>query len=189
MNCARPFQKSSFIAFLLIFITMLSVSPASGANTAEPPKDQNKQPDQKDLIYTFHHAVIPGILFSDKADMLFNDLTSGNTGPFLQIAEGPLGKTYASGIKIIPEHYAEFDIVLISFPSPVEEPNNFHAALVRKNGTFRYITLEKGNDIGNLGTKSFMCEWTADHNHKNYGPRKYDDLASFTKELLDFLKK
>ncbi|NTU97188.1 MAG: hypothetical protein HGA62_05140 [Chlorobiaceae bacterium] len=189
MNFARPFHKGSFITLLFVFITLLSASSASGENTAAPRQEQSGQTDRKELIYTLHHAVIPGILFSDKGAMFFGDLTSGNNAPFHQIVEGPLGKDYASGMKIIPEHYPDFDIVLISFPVPVEEPHNVHAALVKKNGTFRYITLEKGNDVGNLGTKTFMCEWSADHNHKNYGARKYDDLESFRKELLDFLKK
>lgn len=189
MNFARPFHKGSFISLLLVFISLLSVSPASGENTAAPRQEQASQTDRKELIYTLHHAVIPGILFSEKGTMFFDDLTSGNTAPFLQIVEEPLGKEYAVGMKIIPEHYSDFDIVLISFPMPVDEVHNFHAALVKKNGTFRYITLEKGNDAGNLGTKTFMCEWSADHKHKNYGARNYDDLISFRKELLDFLKK
>jgi len=185
---ARHFKKSFFAAVLMAVATAFCFSPAATASSAPPPKSQEKQPDQKELIYTLDHAVIPGILFSDKGDMFFNDLTSGNTGPFLQIVEGPLGKAYASGIRIIAEHQNDFDIVVFSFPPPVEEPNNYQAALVRKKGTYRYITLERGNDVGNTGAKAFLCEWTADHTHKNYGPRTYDDLASFRKELAEFLK-
>jgi hypothetical protein len=139
--------------------------------------------------YALHHEIIPGILFSDKGSFLFNDLFSGKTEPFKEMVEGPLGKAYASELKFSAEHGKKLDIVLVSFPTPSAEPQNHHAALVRINGNFRYLTLEKGNDAGKTGMKTFFCEWSADHKHKNYGARNYDDLISFRKELLDFLKK
>ncbi len=189
MNALRLFLKTIRFSFLLFLLTLSSMQESFGAQTAQPTAAQEKQPDRSELIYALHHEIIPGILFSDKGSLLFNDLFSGKTGPFIEMAEGPLGKAYASEMKFSAEHGKNLDIVLISFPTPSAEPQNYHAALVRMNGNFRYITLEKGNDTGNTGMKTFFCEWNAEHKHLNYGPRKYDDLASFRKELLDFLKK
>jgi hypothetical protein len=138
-----------------------------------------------DDIYTLHHAVIPGILFSDKGTQLFNDLFTGNTKPFLDIIEPALGKNYVSGMKIVPEHHQDFDIVLISFPAPETEPLCYQAALVKKGEILRYITLEKGNN----GSKAFLCEWTADHTHHDYGARNAVDGKAFRNDLLTFLKK
>ncbi|NTW83566.1 MAG: hypothetical protein HGB36_09410 [Chlorobiaceae bacterium] len=189
MNALRLFSKTIRIALLLLLSTISTMPASFGAQTAQPASAQEKQPDRNELIYALHHEIIPGILFSDKGSLLFNDLFSGKTGPFIEMVEGPLGKAYASEMKFSAEHGKNLDIVLISFPIPSAEPQNHHAALVRINGSFRYITLEKGNDAGNTGMKAFFCEWNAEHKHLNYGPRKYDDLASFRKELLDFLKK
>ncbi len=107
----------------------------------------------------------------------------------MKMVEKFYGKAYASGIKIVPEHYLDFDIVLMSFPKPANEPLNYHAALVRKNGNFRYITLEKGNSIDGAGVKSFFCEWTSSKIHSNFGPRSYERLTAFREELLTFLTK
>lgn len=189
MNALRPFLKTIRVA-LLLFLSTIATMPASiGAQTAQPAASQEKLPDRSELIYALHHEIIPGILFSDKGSLLFNDLSSGKTGPFTEMVEGPLGKAYASEMKFSADRGKNLDIVLISFPAPSAEPQNYHAALVRINGNFRYITLEKGNDTANTGMKTFFCEWNAEHKHLNYGPRKYDDLESFRKELLDFLKK
>ncbi|TLU81636.1 MAG: hypothetical protein FDX21_11210 [Chlorobium sp.] len=144
--------------------------------------------DEISNIYTLHHAVLPGILFSNNGSLFFNDLFTGKTAPFLDIVEKPLGKSYASGIKIVPEHHPGFDLVLISFPEPIIEPLCVHAALVRKGSVFRYITLEKGNDIGKTGTKTFFCEWSPEHTHKNYGARMYDVVSEFDKDIITFLK-
>ncbi|TLU83478.1 MAG: hypothetical protein FDX30_10630 [Chlorobium sp.] len=194
MNYSRSDRRNILLPLLLLFITMISFSTPFIVLAAQTQATQTqaplpKAPDQKELIYALQHEIIPGILFSDKGTLFFNDLFSGNTGPFLQIIEEPLGYTYASGIKISPEHIDDTDLVLISFPVPADEPQVFHVFLVRKSGTFRYLALEKGNDVGNIGTKSFFCEWSADHNHKNYGSRKYEEATAFRKELLDFLKK
>jgi hypothetical protein len=164
----------------------LCSAPLSAARAEEAGKTAVTQ--EKDTIYALHHMIIPGILFSENGSRFFNDLFTGNTTPFLGIVEGPLGKAYASGIKIVPEHFKELDIVMISFPAPVTEPLCNHAALVRTGSTFRYITLEAGNDIAKDGTKTFLCEWTAEHAHKNYGPRKYDTSKEFKAELPTILK-
>lgn len=190
MNYKRFFRNTLFFtSLLLLFITIFTLPGTYCSGAEQPAATQGKPPDRNDLTYTLHHEIIPGILFSDKGTLFFNDLFTGKTGQFVNVVEEPLGKTYASGMKFKAEHRPDFDIVLISFPEPLAEPQNYHAALVRANGAFRYITLEKGNEIGNTGMKTFFCEWSAEHNHKNYGPRKYADLASFRNELPDFLKK
>jgi len=163
-----------------------TASIPSTAGAAEQPAATAKQ--ETETTYALHHMIIPGILFSETGSRFFNDLFTGNTAEFLRIVEGPLGKAYSDGLKIKAEHRPDFDLVLISFPEPVTEPLCRHAALVRKGDTFRYITLEKGNDIAGKGYRTFLCEWSADNTRKDYGPRKYDSLNDFKAELLTFLK-
>jgi hypothetical protein len=143
--------------------------------------------DTRQTLYTLHQIIIPGILFSIKGDMFFNDLFTGNTANFRNIAEGPLGKGYASGMKIAAEKIGGFEVVLISFPDPVFEPLNRHAALVKTGETFRYITLEESGSSIDENPKTNLCEWDAEHQHKSFGPRSYNDLDSFRRDLNKLL--
>jgi len=184
---------------MLLLVGALSLTPPTALVGAESPAGKTAasvnapQPTAGELsaenIYTLQHKLMPGILFSDKGALMFNDLFTGNTGPFFQMTREPLGSAYASGIKFIPEHHPDFDIVLVSFPAPYTEPSCFHAALVKTGNTFRYVTLEVGNDVEGVKSVSFLCEWTPEFKHLNYGSRRYDDLKSFRTELLSFLKK
>jgi hypothetical protein len=184
-------QRSRIIRNTILLSIMLlpgcgAASIPSTARAAEPAAAPAKQ--EKDTIYALHHMIIPGILFSDTGSRFFNDLYTGNSAEFRRIVEEPLGKAYSAGLKIKAEHHPDFDLVLISFPEPVTEPLCRHAALVRKGDTYRYITLEEGNDIARNGCKTFLCEWAADNTRKSYGPRKYDTLNEFKAELITFLK-
>jgi hypothetical protein len=164
-------------------------SPAvRNAATKNAPRQTAAKASAED-IYTLQHKVMPGILFSDKGALMFNDLSTGNSGPFLQMVQEPLGAEYASGIKFAHERHPDFDIVLVSFPAPYTEPGCFHAALVKSGNTFRYVTLESGGDLKGVKSISYLCEWTPEFKHRNYGARNYDDLSSFRAELLAFLKK
>ena len=187
MDCFRINRKSFMLFILFFFITPFFFTNPSALQAAKPQAITSTKPDKE--LYNLHHGVIPALLFSDNGTLFFNDLFAGKTGSFLKIVEESVGKTYATGIKIVPAQYPDFDIVLISFPEPVYEPLNYHAALVRINGVFRYITLEKGNNISGSESQSFFCEWKADHTHMNYGPRNYDALTAFRAELITFLKK
>jgi hypothetical protein len=140
-------------------------------------------------IYTLHYAIIPGILFSATGSRFFNDLFTGNTAPFLEIVEGPLGKEYASGIKISPIHKSTCDLVLISFPQPQFQALCIQAALVKKDGKYRYITLEEPDKSDINGTKTVVGEWTSDNNHNIYGQRNYDDQESFLNEIDKLLNR
>jgi hypothetical protein len=174
---------------LLLLAGTLSLTLPSALGAAAPPASAAAaSTTMTDDIYTLQHKVIPGILFSDKGTMLFEDLFSGRTEVFHSMVKGALGEAYDSGMKFKPEHHPDYDIVLISFPPPFAEPACFHSALVKSGNTFRYITLEAGNDIGGTRTASFLCEWTPESAHRNYGPRSYKELDAFRSELLTFLK-
>jgi len=94
-------------------------------------------------LYAFHHGVIPGILFSENGTLFFNDLFSGTTGPFMKMAEESLGATYAAGIKIAAEHFADFDIVLMSFPEPAFEPFTIMPPWSEKTGSSAISLLKR----------------------------------------------
>lgn len=174
---------------MLLLACSLSLTPAVSLRAAEPPAPAAASTALTEDIYTLHHKVIPGILFSDKGTLMFDDLFSGRTSTFISMVRGPLGETYASGMKFKSEHHPDYDIVLISFPPPNAEPNCFQAVLVKSDNAFRYITLEAGNEIGGNKSVSFLCEWTPEFAHRNYGPRSYKELDAFRSELLTFLKK
>lgn len=181
----KVFMQISSIFLLASSLSLAFVSPSSAAEPAAA--TATTKPDTGDL-YALHHVVIPGILFSDNGSRFFNDLFTGNTSQFLGMVESGAGKSYAATLKITHEHHPEFDIVIISFPEPFVEPLCRHAALVKSGNTFRYLTLEEGNDIGNTGAKTFFCEWSPAHKHLNFGPRNYTDINAFRSELLTVLK-
>jgi hypothetical protein len=172
------------------FLSTPKVSMAAKTASAAAKQESIARPSVANAsnndIYTLHHRVVPGILFSDKGSLMFNDLFSGNTGPFLAMTESALGRSYASGIKFTSEHRTDVDIVFISFPAPYDEPNCIHAALVKSAGTFRYIMLETGNKTGSA---TLLCEWLPQPRHVSYGEKNYRDLTSFRTELSDILKK
>jgi len=178
--------RNTVLLPLMLLLGCGTASIPSVARAAEQATAPAKQ--ETETIYALHHLIIPGILFSETGSRFFNDLYTGNSAEFLRIVEEPLGKAYSAGLKIKAEHRPDFDLVLISFPEPVTEPLSRHAALIKTEDTFRYITLEEGNDIAKNGYKTFLCEWAADNTRKNYGPRKYDTLSDFRTELITFLK-
>jgi len=178
--------RNTILLPLMLLLGCGAASIPSTVRAAEPVTAPANQ--ETETIYALHHMIIPGILFSETGSRFFNDLFTGNTTEFLRIVEGPLGKAYSTGLKITTDHRPDFDLVLISFPEPITEPLCRHAALVRKGDTYRYITLEEGNDIAKNGYKTFLCEWAADNTRKNYGPRKYNALNEFKAELITFLK-
>ncbi|MCE1273801.1 MAG: hypothetical protein LWW75_04650 [Chlorobiales bacterium] len=188
MDCNSLKKVSIRISCLMLLASSLSLAFVSPSSAAEPETaSATAKPDIGDL-YTLHHNIIPGILFSENGSRLFNDLFTGNTSQFLDMVESGVGKSYAATLKITHEHHTGFDIVIISFPEPFPEPLCRYAALVKSGNTFRYLTLEEGNDIGQTGAKTFLCEWSAAHKHLNYGPRNYTDSGAFRSELLSMLK-
>jgi len=180
-----------FRFFLFGTLALTAPAPLSATGQAEQngAAQQNATKPAPEDIYTLQHQLLPGILFSDKGSLLFNDLFSGKTAPFIAMVQEPLGTRYTSGIGFSREHLDNSDVVLISFAPPFTEPNCLHAALVRQGDTFRYITLEFGNTVEKVRSTAFLCEWTPDFRHINYGARNYDDLKSFRSELLTILRK
>ena len=178
-------RRVARLSSLVLFFGVLS-SPTLPllAETAPSVTVRTVRTVSSDDIYTLHHAVIPGILFSDKGTQLFNDLFTGKTKAFLDIIEPALGKNYVTDMKIVPEHHQDFDLVLISFPTPEREELCYQAALVKKGEVLRYITLEKGS----ANIMASFCEWTADHTHHDYGTRKAVDGKTFRNDLLTLLK-
>ncbi|NTV66962.1 MAG: hypothetical protein HGB06_04635 [Chlorobaculum sp.] len=132
-----------------------------------------------ETLYALHFAIIPEILFSETGPRFFNDLFTGNTAPFREIVEGPLGKEYASGMTFAPVHKNGYDLVLISFPQPRLQALCIHAALVKKDGKYRYITLEEFNAPATNGANTVLAELTSDNAHKNLGAKNYDSKESF----------
>lgn len=141
-----------------------------------------------ETLYALHFAIIPGILFSENGTRFFNDLFTGNTEPFRKIVEEPLGKEYASGMTFTPVHKNSYDLVVISFPQPRLQALSLHAALVKKDGKYRYITLEDFNEASKSSSQTILAELTADNAHKNLGARTYDSKESFLNDLDKFLK-
>ncbi|NTU54061.1 MAG: hypothetical protein HGA97_10260 [Chlorobiaceae bacterium] len=171
-----------------LFLGSDLLSIPSTAISAEPTSTVMKiDSSTNEMLYALHYAIIPGILFSETGSRFFNDLFTGNTAPFREIVEGPLGKEYASGMTFTSVHKNSYDLVLISFPQPRFEALSLHAALVKKDGKYRYITLEDFSDIAKNGSKTILAELTADNSHKNLGAKNYDTKESFLNELDKFL--
>lgn len=184
----QKMRARSGVCRLALVAGMLMIAQPTPA-TAEPAAPTVTSASQFDLIYALHHKVIPGILFSDKGTLMFDDLFAGRTETFHTMVLSGMGSAYADGITISRDHQPAVDMVLISFPDPLVEPACFHAILVRQGSAFRYLTLESGGNTGGQGLITFLGEWTRDGKHMNYGPRAYRDMASFKNEVPALLQR
>ncbi len=147
----------------------------------EPASSTQQGPTPHQRAYYFEHKLLP--LWVHKTNgAFFDDLQHGEIQKLTEAATQIAGKDFAGGIHV--RKISELtDTVLIVFPAPRETPECFFAAVQKTGAQYRYFTLESGEDILSNGTKSFLCEWSGDGRHLDFGPRKFDDEASFISEL------
>jgi len=165
---------------LFVSIAWALALGVSRAPAESSPGEKPAEPTQHQKVYYFEHQLLPKWVHkSDGA--FFEDLASGATGRLSAAATKIVGKPFADALHV---RVIEKDrVVLLTFAKPGQPPECFYAALIKNGTTYRYLTLEADEDITGQGVKAFYCEWTSEGSHSDFGPRRYDDEASFLEEL------
>ena len=146
------------------------------ARTVQAPEDP----------YMMQHRVLPRLLFGKEGNEFFAQLMQGDFTALRDTVARTQGTTYAEGMRIKINRNP--DIVFITFPEPARMPLCYHVALVKTADGFRYLTLEKTEDLLGQGIFACFCEWTPNGQHMNGGPRTYKSLTEFEREILAQLK-
>jgi hypothetical protein len=145
-----------------------------------PANPGQKEPTAQERVYHFEHKLLPAWVHKSEG-AFYADLAQGDTKRLTEAATEIIGKDFADGIKI--RKIEKPDGVLITFPKPKEAPECFFAAVLKDGSEYHYVTLELGENILDDGAKTFLCEWSSEGSHLDFGPRKYDDEAHFLSEL------
>lgn len=177
---------------LRLFCPLVLLLALGGCNTTTTPSaapsdavsiNRPVQPQQDP--YMLQHRIIPRILFNSDGQF-FAKLHAGEFDTFRAAVAKTNGQAYADGLRFKTTENP--DIVFITFPDPARMPLCYHAAMIRTADGFRYLTLERTEDILSQGFLTALCEWTPDGGHHNYGPRTYASLMSFEQEVRSILK-
>jgi hypothetical protein len=158
-----------------------SVAPSEPA-PAQPPSAPAETPTPDP--YTLHHRVFPNLLFKTEGKF-FASLHAGEFEQLREIIAESYGPAYTNAMRM--KSVSQPDIVFITFAEPARSPLCYHVALAKKGDTFLYFTLEKSDDILEIGIKTAFCGRSPEGDHLNYGPRKYTSLTEFEEEVRAFL--
>lgn len=142
---------------------------------------QEKKMNRHDIRYTLEHKILPKWFFEEKQHLI---------GALLQdhhilyrvvddlFRKEDLDNPYtAEQFDIVPVRLDDKNFMLeVFFPEPEESPLCYHSLLFfdsefEKTGFF---TIEKGPLFGD-GGKRFVCRWTADGTHANFGSHKFEE--------------
>jgi hypothetical protein len=82
---------------------------------------------------------------------------------------------------------AEHTAIIITIPEAMEKQEAVYIGIIYdKDDNFRYFTYEIGE--GNQHEKLyFLCEWTSNREHLNYGTHNDSNKAVFIKDVSDLL--
>lgn len=165
MKC-RQFTTLAFSALLLVGSVVRAAD--------NPPVDEQRALHNKK--YNFQHRVLPKWTHGTNG-AFYEDLRKGSSERLISAATEIVSKEFAQHLTV--RRLPELQGVLITFQKPVEAPECYFVLIVKQGERYRYYTLEMGVDLFKTGVKSVIGEWVADGSHLNFGPRTYDDEASF----------
>ena len=144
--------------------------------------DQREPPSRHQKVYHLQHRLLPRWTFGSEG-AFFADAAAGYLKQMRDVAAELIDEDFSKAI--VAQTVSDGQAVLLSFPAPVEPPECYFVLVIRAGDSFRYVTLEMTEDILGMGSKSVVGEWTSEGSHRNLGPRKYIDLESFLKEVLE----
>ncbi|HEX9059229.1 MAG TPA: hypothetical protein VF941_03525 [Clostridia bacterium] len=164
--------------------------------------------EKPSIRYFFAHVILPGYIFSDEKAFL-NIVMEGREvfSEFLYHvwkhskgeAEKQKSEHHSNIINIEEEMIPDFDIYfktfanneimgVIKMPAPRVSPEASYVGFVfgQKSG-IRYFTYELGTSLESDDDVYFVCEWSKDHSHMNYGSFNEDDPTIFTTRVEEIL--
>ena len=138
--------------------------------------EKRKKEMVRQCTYSFQHRLLPSWTH-DSDGQFYRDIIKHPASVVQDAAREIVGRECADAILV--ELVGEPEGILLTFQPPEDSGDCFYAFLALVDNGFRYMTLEKAREDFGLGYKSFLCEWTPDEAHLNYGGRLYDDKAGF----------
>jgi hypothetical protein len=165
------------ISSLLAIAVFFSASFTPGRLLAE--EEKAAEPTREQKIYYFQHRLLPKWTYGSQG-AFFEDLKGGKVEQMVEAASKIVDTNFAKQLKV--RSLEDGTKVLITFEEP-KQPRHCHFVLIEKMASvLQFITLERTEDILNVGTKAALCGWSEDGKHLNYGSRKYSDEARFLTE-------
>jgi hypothetical protein len=175
--------KTLFIWMVLVLLGAAPAGLSAQSPEAGSPRYQH---------YGFAHRMVPNLVFSRQADVLSAFDNHGQE--FVEALWEDAGKIAArNGQETIPKAGIEFSkekannmtLYLIKLPPPLAMTEAYFIAVVAKEGSVRYFTLEKTISLADKGKDdaTVLGGWTKDRKHMNYGPGPKPEKEEFVKKL------
>ena len=138
--------------------------------------------ETRQLLYTFEHAWLPQLFFRQR-EVLTDALIKGDSSMLSRILSNLAGEVG------VPCPFTEDDfpvqvegypidryVVKVTFPEPEQAPMCHFACLCFDKGLtgLMYLTVEKSEETDG-DVRPFLCSWSADDQHTNYGPCELEE--------------
>lgn len=135
-------------------------------------------------VYHFQHRLLPRWTH-DPDGRFCSDLVQSPETCVQSAAGAVIGQEFAEAMAV--ERLTAPEGILLTFPPPDDAPACFYAFIVPLEHGRRFLTLEKTEDDFNQGYLSFLCEWTGDGTHLNYGGKTYTNKTAFLSDVSKLL--
>ena len=138
--------------------------------------------ETKQLLYTFEHHWLPQLFFRQK-EVITEALARGDSAMIFRILESMAEQAEVkcpfteADLAVEVEGYPiDRYIVRVTFPEPGHVPLCHFACLCFNKGLddLRYLTVEKSGGFEG-DERPFLCGWTEDGRHENYGPCSFEE--------------
>lgn len=151
--------------------------------------------------YIFAHKVLPKMFFDDPEKFL--DIIAHHGNRFLGWLWTDVGEKIKEGNSIpierldhrIIRRENDLTVIVIALPMPVAAPEAYFVAAAHRPGSAshpeamaRFMTLERSSLPGEDRVGTFLCEWTRDEAHLNYGRGCKPNVESFVGAILALLE-
>lgn len=165
------------LATVLLALTGCETTRQSSDEQALAAARANRDP-QHDAIYFVQHRALPGYFFNSEQFLL--DMVHQGDAVIQSIWADEVKTGDEAAITVEIEREEETTLfIFITFPAPPDSPLCYAVALIAQaEGDRQYITLEKAEDLG-YGFPAFVCAWTKEGTHLNFGPTTTIDLEAF----------
>lgn len=139
-----------------------------------------------EVRYAFEHQILPHLFYKDKEQ--FVGMVLQDKGVLYEIIssifdkEGVENPYVDEDFEVEPIRLSEDVLMLkITLPEPEEEPLCYSIIMIFDLDfkIIKFYCIEKGNEQGSF--QPFVCAWTEDERHLNYGHCGLDDNSGITK--------
>jgi hypothetical protein len=141
--------------------------------------------------YAFAHRILRDLALDTHVDLV-GEAIGVDLGPKFSAMWDDANAAVGDADKIPPVGLATYVVqrpdyagVLVTLPAPVE-PAEAHAVMVVRGATpadTSYFTWEHGLDVVTGGPTVYLCSWTHDDAHMNFGTRQDPSIDAFVAEV------